>query len=157
MRAFIKFTELLLLCFAIRMPMAQSAQWDTSKDGLWQYQALSAREGCEIKPSTALTATDVTIPCEITRSDGNKIKVIRIAEKAFDNAKTITSATLAQGIEEIGKWAFASCSKLQRAIIPASVKTIDEYAFLTANYLKAIYLLADADAIAIKGAPSRNS
>ena len=52
----------------------------------------------------------------------------KITHNAFE-ATPLTSVTIAEGVEEIGEWAFASCKQLQNINIPGSVKSIGEKAF----------------------------
>ena len=71
---------------------------------------------------------NVVVPDEI---DGKKL--VSIGHSAFANNTSIQSVTLGTNVTEICYGAFSWCTSLEKIVIPASVETIDENAFLGSN------------------------
>ena len=92
--------------------------------GLWAYETYGN--------GVALTSykgdlTDVYIPNKI-EVEGESLSVIKVGDGLFDGA-TINSATLGEGITEIGMGAFANNSNLVCIVTPESLTTIGNDAF----------------------------
>ena len=66
--------------------------------------------------------------------------VTKIADHAFENNTAITSIIIANGPEEIGRYAFAGCEELRLASVPDTVSAIGEYAFSECPGISAFYL-----------------
>lgn len=66
-----------------------------------------------------------------------------IGEQAFKGIPA-SSLTLPENVEKIGTDAFANCTKLRRATIPASVKYIGEGAFYNTGLIRVYYNAVDA-------------
>ena len=73
--------------------------------------------------------TTVTLPQSVTS----------IGKYAFDGCKKLETVNLSEGLTVIGRFAFQYCESLKEIIIPNSVKTIEDQAFLKCN-LKNIIL-----------------
>ena len=56
-----------------------------------------------------------------------------IADFAFDESPTITTARIPEGVKGIGKSAFSSCSNLGLVTLPASLESVGGYAFSLSN------------------------
>lgn len=59
-----------------------------------------------------------------------------ISAHAFQNCRSITSITIAEGVTTIGTYAFASCTSLKSISFPTTINSINENAFLDNNSLK---------------------
>ena len=66
--------------------------------------------------------------------------VIKIAEKGFFMCQKLTSVTIPESVEVIGKNAFASCHDLENVVINYGVKEIEEAAFHFCRKVKAIVI-----------------
>lgn len=77
----------------------------------------------------ARTQTSYVIP--------NTVKLI--SEFAFDNATSLTSITLPEGITELGKMAFRDCT-FSEIVLPASLVSIGELSFARCKNLKSIQI-----------------
>ncbi len=80
------------------------------------------------------TASDVSIPSEVTRIDGY----------AFLNNTTLVSVTLPANLGEINVGAFANCTALTRVTIPAKVRVVGERAFSGCTALTNVTFLSSA-------------
>ena len=87
------------------------------------------REGKAVITGAEGDLTLLSIP-----ETGDGYPVIAIGERAFEG-KSIVSVTLPAGMNEIGWFAFAECSRLLTVSIPASVVTIHYGAFDGSNAL----------------------
>ncbi len=81
----------------------------------------------------------VYIPAYIEIS-GVTYKVIRIEKDAFANNASITEVYIANGVGEIGFFAFDKCTSLRKIAIPDSVRLIDGGAFSDCGALNEIYI-----------------
>ena len=63
-----------------------------------------------------------------------------IHERAFSCCSELTTVTLGDGLEEIGKCSFAWCTSLNEILIPNAVKTIETYAFAHCSGLTTVTL-----------------
>lgn len=79
--------------------------------------------------------SDLVIPAEY---DGKKIKRFRIG---FDNddVTTLKNVTIEEGIESINS-GFPQCSKLEKVVIPKSVKSIEEGEFFYSKDTVTLYV-----------------
>lgn len=75
-----------------------------------------------------LSLTDLVIP-EIVNYEGNRYKVIGIADNAFTNDPFLRSIILPQNVYRIGNNAFALCSSLESCQINGDLESVGEYAF----------------------------
>lgn len=89
----------------------------------------SAFNGCNIK--------SIVIPDSVTFID----------ESAFADCKKLQSVTLGSGLEEIGYWAFYSCTSLSEVVIPAKVTRIGNSAFVECSSLESVIILSDSTEI----------
>lgn len=69
--------------------------------------------------------------------------VTNIGNYAFYQCKSLTSVTLPEGITSIGSFAFYQCNSLTAIVLPATVTKIDNYAFNYCKGLTSITCLAD--------------
>lgn len=60
--------------------------------------------------------------------NGIEMKVTEIRDSAFQLGN-FEEARIADSVEVIGKWAFASCNNLKKINLPQSLKIIGTYAF----------------------------
>lgn len=65
-------------------------------------------------------ATKVTIPATVTDENGITYTVTKVADNALKGNKKVTNVTIGTNITEIGKNAFANCSKLKKVTINSS-------------------------------------
>ena len=78
--------------------------------------------------------------CEALQNVTFGSNVIQIGSYAFKNCAKLKTANIGEKVVTIGSWAFAS-SGLESVVIPASVKTIDTYAFSDCKALKNVSLV----------------
>lgn len=69
-----------------------------------------------------------------------EISCARVGEFAFYNCGNLATATLSEGVEEIGTGAFASCKSLCSLVCPSSLRTIGENAFMYCASLSKVTL-----------------
>lgn len=82
------------------------------------------------------------------------------ANKIPESNKTITSVTIPEGVQEIRKYAFYNCEKLEKVTLPESLKYIREYAFYGDKKIKTVDLKKDTIVIganAFRGCTSLES
>ena len=87
----------------------------------------------------------LTIPATVQNEDGIEFAVKSIGKHAFDgwereNAHSMTSVTIAEGITTIDTWAFQNCPELETVILPESVENIYGAAFAYSPKLATINL-----------------
>lgn len=93
---------------------------------------------------------EVVIPAEVTvasleenaKNDDNVREIVGIADNAFYYCTAMTSVTVPNTIQTIGKWAFAGCTGLSEIVLPDSVLSIGEGAFHGCDKLTSITLSA---------------
>ncbi len=90
------------------------------------------------------TDDKLLIPAEI-----NGKKVYGIADRAFHGIRELKSVVISDGIEKIGKNAFAECTLIESLLIGNSVSEIGEYAF---DQLVSISTLEIPDSVVSVGA-----
>jgi|GEM_PF-3130669 len=61
----------------------------------------------------------------------------RIGKRAFDNSR-VKRIIFAEGLEEIGESSFSFCKDIEEVTLPASLRTIGEYAFYADKSLKKV-------------------
>ena len=81
----------------------------------------------------AITGYTGTSPTLVIPDRIQNLPVTMIAEKAFENNKTLTSITIPSSVTVIGDSAFDSCSNLTNITIPSSVLNIGKWAFFSTN------------------------
>ena len=96
----------------------------------------------EVSASPEDIAGALTIPAMV-EYNGLQFAVKSIGKHAFDggereNAHSITSVTIAEGITTIDNWAFQNCPELETVILPESVENIYSAAFAYSPKLSAI-------------------
>lgn len=79
--------------------------------------------------------SDVNIPDSI-----NGVRVTKIDDRAFYGSKSITSATIPEGVREIGEYAFSDCTALTFISMPDTLEEIDDYAFSGCTALASVSL-----------------
>lgn len=97
----------------------------------------------------------VTVPAQVTvasldentNDEDNVRKIIGIADSAFYYCTAMTSVSIPDTIQTIGKWAFAGCTGLSEIVLPDSVVSIGEGAFHGCDKLTAITLSAKLEKI----------
>ena len=90
----------------------------------------------------------VTVPAQVTvasldentKDEDNVRKIVGIADSAFYYCTAMTSVSIPDSIQTIGKWAFAGCTGLSEIVLPDSVVSIGEGAFHGCDKLTAITL-----------------
>ena len=116
----------LLLTFALLL-MAVSGAWAQDpwwrEDDVWNEDTKTLTVNSD--PSIYYQDNDVIVHLIISAS------VVTIDGYAFDNCRNLTSVTFASGspLMTIGNSAFKNCSSLTSITIPASVRSIGDYAF----------------------------
>ena len=83
-------------------------------------------------------ASRFTIPDTI-KVNGKKVKVTKIAPRAFKNMSKLKSVTIGKYVTEIGEEAFSGCKKLTSVTFGSAVKTIRAKAFYQCKKLKNLY------------------
>lgn len=96
----------------------------------------------EVSASPEDIAGALTIPAMV-EYNGLQFAVKSIGKHAFDggereNAHSMTSVTIAEGITTIDEWAFQNCPELETVILPESVENIYGAAFAYSPKLSAI-------------------
>ena len=86
------------------------------------------------------TVRSFTVPSSIT-VNGKKIKVTKIAARAFEGMTKLKSVVIGDNVTEIGEGAFNKCKNLGSATIGKNVKTIGAKAFFQCKKLKAFIFL----------------
>lgn len=90
----------------------------------WQYEKIDATK-CRIKPKdTATVGNAMEVPDNV-----GSLKVVEIAESAFEKCRRMTGVTLPNSVTTIGSRAFSGCERLTTVHIPSSVTTIENYVF----------------------------
>ena len=125
------FKPIRLICATATVLSALAVQAiDFQTDGLY-YTIIDANSRTvEVsKPTTGkYTMTEVLVPAKvINESDGIEYSVISIGEKAFYDVDC-TSATIAEGVVELGKNAFGSTDYMTSITLPSTLRVIGEYA-----------------------------
>ena len=72
----------------------------------------------------------------------------RIRDNAFQNCRALTSVEIPEGIREIGRSAFSSCSNIRMDVLtlPSTLKILDSYAFTT-MYLIGAFKILNKDSV----------
>ena len=100
------------------------------------YNIISETTNVEVCNGATLYSGDINIPLTVIYSE-QTYNVTRIGENAFNNCIGLTSISIPESVESIGKDAFKGCSNLSKAIFH-SVKDLCEIEFgnLDSNPLK---------------------
>lgn len=75
---------------------------------------------------------EITVPAVVyTGVDKEKTAkaVVRIEDQAFKNVSSIKKVTIPEGVQSIGRYAFAYCAHLETVVFPASLASIEYGAF----------------------------
>ena len=90
------------------------------------------------------SATEVTIPSTVVRTDGEYIytyRVTAIGERiGYYSTSSFTSVTIPDSVTTIGGYAFAGSASLTSVTIPDGVITIGDYAFLSCTSLTSVVI-----------------
>ena len=70
--------------------------------------------------------------------NGNRYRVTRINQGAFQNYTHITNVTIGYGVEYINSYVFYGCTNLKTVNMPSSVKEIGQYAFQNCTSLMVV-------------------
>ena len=118
-----KFLSIILSVMMVLSVFPITASALTSGD--WTYEIISeANQTAQITGYTG-TETELKIPSTI-----NGYKITTIANNAFRDNTTITSAIIPEGITTLGRYMFYGCKALEHVVIPEGVKTISYAAFM---------------------------
>ena len=98
---------------------------DTDDSGMWEYEAYES--GVELTKYNG-TQTDVYVPLKIEKGD-TTLTVVKLGDELFKNNTALNSATLGEGITEIGASAFEGATGLVCIVTPESLTTIGDAAF----------------------------
>jgi hypothetical protein len=152
-KRFIIATTLCLLC------TLYAKAYDFMADGMC-YKVIAGTDNVEVtSPDAPVTYKGaISIPATVSR-EGKAYLVTSIGDRAFSNNKTITSITLPERLQTIGRYAFHGTgiesivlpntltrigyasfegSYIKSITIPASVGYIDDWAFTKCPYLASI-------------------
>ena len=110
--------------------LAREILYATGSEGLDYYQNYG-QNTCYVKGVGTCTDTDIYIPAYI---DGLKVTEV----KSLYSSKTVTSVTIANGIQFIGKNAFSFCDNLHTIVLPDSIISIGDSAFYSCKSLATI-------------------
>ena len=89
---------------------------------------------------------DIIIPETVVFNEVT-YRVTRIAEKTFDECKSLTSIVIPDSVTSIGRAAFDECSSLTSIVIPDGVTSIGKRAFFQCKSLKSITIPASVTCI----------
>ena len=124
---------------------------ETYNDGTGIY-SISGDTATFSKPATS--GESIQIPAAIT-VNGKTVKVVAVADSAFQNDKKLTEVQIGKNVKTIGRNAFASCTALKTVKGGANVATIMDSVFSGCTALKtfpAMNKLQKIGANAFKGA-----
>lgn len=103
--------------------------WDFSANGAPWYSARASITKLVIDAEVTSIGSYAFYYCtELTGDLSIPENIVSIGDYAFAYARNLTSVTMSNATEYVGYHAFASCSKLERAVIPACVISGEEYA-----------------------------
>ena len=130
-----KVKNTLLLTVFMNMVFIHAGAYDFEVDGLY-YNIVSISDlTCEVttkdSEQSSTYSGDITVPASV-QYNGRTLKVVGIGDDAFSSK--VTSVSLPEGIEYIGRYAFA-WSPITRIQIPTSLKHVKENAFLQTKQL----------------------
>ena len=124
------FTALLLLCSSVLCAQDISV----TVEGFYYnsiYYKFAGGNTVSVGPGNYSGHIDIpeTVVCNIEFLEGY-YTVTGIADRAFENCTELTSVTIGNSVEAIGKYAFDGCTALKSITIPASVTSIYIGAFM---------------------------
>ncbi|MDR1542254.1 MAG: leucine-rich repeat domain-containing protein [Clostridiales bacterium] len=93
--------------------------------------------------SCSSNSSYVEIPSFI-RKKGERYRVTKVGNDAFDNESSISAVSIDEGIEEIGAGAFYLCCNLQEVYLPDSLEYIGSGAFSSCSKLRGVYIPPNA-------------
>ncbi|HCT91634.1 MAG TPA: hypothetical protein DF613_09705 [Lachnospiraceae bacterium] len=120
-----------LLVFTVLLALAAFPVRAEEYNGL-QYR-VSTKHGALIIEKYTGTDTEIVIPSSIA---GKKVQ--ELDDYAFNECNGLTSVTLPDTVDTIGKYAFNLCSSLKHVNIPSGVRTIQEGTFINCENLESI-------------------
>ena len=122
---------IILLVLCLVMPVGCSAgaaqnEEDATLTGTagLEYQLTSDNEGYVCTGIGNAATTDIVIPATYKGKP-----VLMVANNAFYNCVTLTSVTIAEGVQAIELYAFRGCVRLKSVSIPGSVLYVGDRAF----------------------------
>lgn len=145
------FLSVLFICSCFIL--ARSTNGDVFDFGTLKYEVLN--EDCKTCQLCGVASTFV-FPTSNNSYVGfyipaiaNGYSVVKIKERAFyyTNTRKISSINIAEGIQQIGDYAFYNCSKLTDIKIPSSVNSIGTKAFSLCSSLKNVVFSEGNDSI----------
>lgn len=114
--------------------IGNSDGYASATDGI-EYEIFSELEKTAVVKGGAFPpSTSLYIPSRIKIAD-SYYKIIGIAREAFYMNHNIVNVTVAEGVEKIGKLAFAACQNLNSVILPESISEIGDLAFANCGSL----------------------
>lgn len=129
------------------MVAALSAYAESVQVGDLYYDLNESDGTAALARSTTYTElTSVDIPGTIT-VDGKDYTVTSVAQRAFQECKSLESVSMGESITTIDKWAFYKCSALTEVTLPAKMKTLGGYSFYYCDKLSTIHFNAALDSI----------
>lgn len=99
----------------------------------WTYNIANGNASIEKARICEGATRDLEVPAKL-----GGCQVVDIEDLAFEECYTMTSATLPQGVTNIGFYAFAGCQSLKSLKIPPSVVRIHSGAFKDCSSLKSV-------------------
>ncbi len=113
----------------------------TFRSGSYHYKITdSSRLTVTVTGTDKKNSKKLSVPDSVAL-EGNAYTVTAIADSAFKSCKAATSAVIGKNIKEIGKQAFAGCTKLQTVNLKAkNLKKIGSKAFFNCKSLNKITL-----------------
>lgn len=100
-----------------------------TKDGI-RYRTNTANTECYVYSlaSGGKYVGDIVVPSSIVSSTYGELPVVGVYQNAFSECTELTSVTLPESVTEIGNYAFDTCEKLKKVVMPG-VKTIGHWTF----------------------------
>ena len=93
------------------------------------------------------TDEEIVFPAEL---DGKKVRAIKgVLSNEPSYNKTIKSAVISEGIEEVGYFAFGECMKLENVILPEGLKELDYKSFSYCTALESITIPESVEKIGV--------
>lgn len=114
---------------------------------------------CAVVGAEETVGNHVYIPSR-TRLGGRLYRVKEIGDSAFEANEQLISVRIAEGVERIGKFAFYKAVSLKLAVLPRTVKLIDNAAFADCARLEELYLGGELERLGLSvvaSCPSLNA
>ena len=129
----------IIIIFILFVSVLQVRAYDFEVNGI--FYNITAKNKVEVTHNTDTFNSysgSIIIPQTIRYAD-KKYKVVRIGNIAFIDCKKLDSVIIPQGVTSIGNTAFGN-SSVRLVVIPASVKSIEKYAFTLCENLESIII-----------------